>query len=332
MVLPGFKGLPLREFLKRLWRSLQDDVALDGAAQLAYYFVYSLFPLLFFAVALTAFLPLRDALESTLAQARPFVPATTMQAIEGQLRALLERPRPQLLGLSLLVALWSASRGVDGYRKALNLAYRVTESRSFLKTQWLALWTTIVSAVLVLVGFAMILLGGDAGAWLAAKLGVAPEFAVVWSWLRWPATALVIMSVAALTYYALPDVKQAFRFITPGSVTSTVLWLLSTWGFSKYADNADSFNVTYGSLGGAIVLLTWLYLSALVFIIGGEMNAVIEHSSPTGKLPGARDFHAPASEAAQVTLPPGAAKSRGSAWRARLRRVLRRDPDRHPLH
>ncbi|MBI5547193.1 MAG: YihY/virulence factor BrkB family protein [Deltaproteobacteria bacterium] len=328
MVLPGFKGLPFRAFLRRLGQSLSEDDVLDGAAALAYYFLFALFPLLLFAVSLTAYLPLGEALNDGLARLRPLLPASSMQLIEGQLRSLLERPRPQLLTVSLLFALYTASRGLDGFRKALNRAYHVGEGRPFLRTQWLALWATVLTAVLALAALSMLVLGGEVGAWLAMRLGIAPAFTLVWSWLRWPTTALVIMLVAALIYYWLPDVDQEFKFVTPGSVTSTVLWLLATWGFSQYADHVGSLNVTYGSLGAAVVLLTWLYLGALIFILGGEINAVIEHASPEGKRPGAKTFDEPPSW--PLVYPPGVSRRRPSVWRVQLLRLVHRPEKRSP--
>lgn len=330
VTLPGFRGLPLREFFVRLGRSLSDDDVLDEAATLAYYFVFSLFPLLFFAVSLTAYLPLGSALDDGLARLRPLVPASSMSLVEGQLRSLLSEPRPKLLTFSLAVALYAASRGLDAFRKSLNVAYRVSEARPFLRTQWLAVWTTVVTSALVLAGFAMILLGGSAGTWLADRVGVGREFTLVWSWLRWPTTALVIMLAAALTYYWLPDVDQRFRYLTPGSVLSTLLWLASTWGFTQYADHVTSFNVTYGSLGGAVVLLTWLYLSALVFLLGGEINAVIEAASPDGKRPGAKRFDQAPRPGEALAYPPGVARRRTSAWRAQLGRFLAPEERRPP--
>jgi membrane protein len=148
----------------------------------------------------------------------------------------------------------------------------------------------VVLSTLVLVSFALLVLGGRAIFWVARHTSLAPEAAFVWHWARWPTTALIIMLVTALAYYLLPDVEQRFKFITPGSITSTVLWLLATWGFTQYADNVTSFDVTYGSLGAAVVLLTWLYITAFVLILGGEINALIEQASPEGKKPGSREL------------------------------------------
>jgi membrane protein len=186
------------------------------------------------------------------------------------------------------VTLYSASRGVDAVRKALNLAYDVKESRPFWKTEALAFGMTIGGAVAMVVAVGLLAAGGIAGFWLAEQLGIASEYVFVWSWLRWPVTALVIMSLAAVAYYVLPDVEQEFKFITPGSVLGTVSWLVATWGFTQYASHFGTYNITYGSIGGVIVMLTWFYISGFIFLMGGEINAIIEHASPEGKDSGAR--------------------------------------------
>jgi membrane protein len=227
-----------------------------------------------------------------------------------------------------VITLWTASRGVDALRKGLNLAYDVTESRSFWRTQALAVLVTVAGAVLILLAFAMFLAGGEAGMWLAERLHIAREFAVLWSWLRWPFTAGVVMLAAALCYYLLPDVEQKFHYITPGSATSTLLWLLTTWGFTKYVEHFGRFNVTYGSIGGVVVLMVWLYLTGLVFLFGGEVNAVVEHTSPAGKAKGARregDLPLPPGQHPKVA-PPGALKSATLAGRLRSRLRGGEDP------
>ena len=97
-----------------------------------------------------------------------------------------------------------------------------------------------------------------------------------------------MMLLWALLYYVLPDVEQSFRFITPGSVLGVVLWVLASWGFSKYVSNFGSYDKTYGSLGGVIVLLLWMWISSLVLLVGAETNALIEHRSEEGKRQGAK--------------------------------------------
>jgi len=322
----GLQELGWKGFFKKLYRRWSDNAVTDRAAQLAYYFVFSLFPFLSFLVTLTAYLPLQGAAQDLLARLGEVMPSQAMQIITDQMQKLLGVQRPRLLTVSLLLAVWSASRGVDAIRTSLNLAYDVKESRPFWKTQVTAVAITVVGAILVLASLALIALGGKAGGWLADQLNVERAYALLWSWMRWPVTMLLIMFVAALLYYFLPDVKQEWRFITPGSVVGTVLFLLVTWGFTQYAEHFANYDATYGSIGGMIVLLTWLYLTGLIFVLGGEINAILEHAAHEGKAAGARAAGEapPPPEARPSAASPGASKERTAAVRSHLRFLKRR--------
>jgi membrane protein len=348
MRLPRLKYLTWREFGRRFVKEFQEDTVTDCAAQLSYYFLFSLFPFLFFLVTLAAYLPFaHGAVEAAITRVAPLIPGDALSLVQDQLRSLVNQPRPKLLTLGLLVALWSASRGVDALRTALNMAYDVPESRPFWKTQGLAMMMTLLGTLLIPLSFGLFLLGGKLGEWLAERLQVEQVFHLVWSWLRWPLVAALVMLVLALCYYVLPDVKQRFKYITPGSVIGTGLWLVSTWGFTQYVDHFGKYNVTYGSIGGVVVLLLWLYISGLIFILGGELNAILEHASTDveAKAKGAREPGEP-SPLEPPLKTPGAAKSASSAnktarsfWRWR-RRVARgqspepsgTEPPASPLH
>lgn len=321
MLFPDLRGIPPRVVVKRVAREAMEDAITDTAAQLSFYFLWALFPFLFFLVTLAAYLPIEGAVSSAIDRLSYVMPPEALALLQQHLNSLIGEERPKLLTLGLVVTLWGASRGVDALRKGLNLAYDVTESRKFWRTQTVALAMTISGALLIIVAFGGFVLGGEGGMWLAERIGIAKEFAIVWSWLRWPFTAMVIMLAAALCYYFLPDVEQKFHYITPGSVTATVLWLLSTWGFTQYVEHFGRFNATYGSIGAVVVLMVWLYITGLVFIFGGEVNAVIEHVSREGKVAGARrEGEAPAPESERPGhVPPGALKSAHAAPRLRGR-------------
>ena len=321
MRVPGLRELGVRGLLRELYRRWTDHTVTDKAAQLSYYFLFALFPFLFFLVTLTAYLPLRGATDEMLGRVGQVMPKQAFELIQDHLRDLLNTPRPRLLTLGIAITLWSASSGVDALRASLNLSYDVKESRPFWRTRGTALILTLLGSVAVLLAVSMIALGGKAGLWLAAKVGLSQQYTVVWTFLRWPATALVIISIAALLYYLLPDVKQRFRFITPGSLVGTALWLLSTWAFTLYAEHFGSYNATYGSIGSAVILMTWLYITGLVFILGGEINAILEHASPDGKERGARaEGEAPPPPEERPSMAaPGAAKSAASAERSQAR-------------
>jgi len=143
--------------------------------------------------------------------------------------------------------------------------------------------------LLVLVSVGVAVIGGDAGFWLSRHLGVDALYVHAWRWARWPVTVLLTMFMSALGYFLLPDVKQQFKFITPGSVLGTLAALAASWGFGQYAAHFGSYDVAYGSIGGVVVLMTWFYILGLIYIVGGEINATLEHESPTGKSEGARE-------------------------------------------
>ena len=318
MVLPQ---MGLWQFVKRVGKRISDNAVSDRAAHLSYYFVFALFPFLVTMVTLAAYLPVKGAVDDLMARLDPFMPDAAMQIIRGQLTALATHQRPHLLTFGLVLALWSASRGVDALRTALNLSYDVKESRAWWKVQLIALTVTVATSVLMLLAVAGLALGSSLGLWLAAKLHVDQFWALLWGWLRWPITAAGVMLVLALLYYFLPDVKQEWRYITPGSLLGTLLWLLLTWGFSVYAENFGSYDKTYGAIGGVIVLMTWFYISGFVFVLGGEVNAVIEHSSAEGKARGARaaDEAPPPPVERPSIAAPGAAKNADTAERTRRR-------------
>jgi membrane protein len=198
-----------KAFAKRLYEEYENDAVADSAAALAYYFVFALFPFLFFLTTLTAFIPyVRRSVDTIMTRAHAILPEQAVGLIDTHLRGLVETTRPRLLTIGLLATLYSASRGVDALRKTLNLAYDVKESRPWWRTELLAFGMTIGGALLTLIAIAAVTAGGGAGFWLAEKVGIAKEYVFVWSWARWPVTALIIMLCAALAYYVLPDVKQ----------------------------------------------------------------------------------------------------------------------------
>jgi membrane protein len=318
--------IPPWQLLEKLFKRIGDNDAGGRAAQLSYYFVFALFPFLFFLVTLAAYLPIQGALEGLLARIDPLVPEQAMRIVRGQLTALTTQQRPHLLTLGLALSLWSASRGVDALRASLNLSYDVKESRPWWKVQGIAIVVTVATSALMLLAVAAITMGSGAGIWLATRLHVDHFWPLLWGWLRWPVTAVGIMLVLALLYYFLPDVKQQWRFITPGSVIGTLLWLLLAWAFSIYAENFGSYDKTYGAIGGVIVLMTWFYISGFVFILGGEVNALLEHASPEGKAVGARvpgEAPPPLVERPSVAAP-GAAKSAEAAARTHKRALWAR--------
>ncbi len=267
-------------FFKQVYQRYVRDGVADSAAVLSYYFVFALFPFLFLLTTLTAYIPyLRDSADTLLSRAQDILPPQAMRLVSAHVEGLVARPRPHFLAVSLSLALYSASRGVNAVRTALNKAHGVEESRPLWKTEALAFGMTAGGTVLVLVAVTGLAAGGSAGFWLARQIGAAAPYVFVWRWLRWPVTAGAIALCAALGYHLLPDLDRKarkFKLITPGSMLGTLTWFLTTWGFAEYAAHWASYNITYGAIGGVIVLMTWFYLTGFIFLMGGEINVFVE--------------------------------------------------------
>ena len=281
MRLPG-GGMSWREFLGGLRAELSKDAVTDIAASVTYYGALALFPFLLFLVALASVVIQPSDAERLVQDLATVAPGAVTQILGERIRQLGQEQNATLVGFGALGAIWAASGGIMALMRALNIAYDVKEGRPFWKVRGIAILMTLVAGVLALVAG----LVAVATAPLADRLGGPLGLAI--GWLRLPLAGLVMMFVWALLYYVLPDVEQRFKFITPGSAAGVVVWVLASWGFSKYVANFGSYDKTYGALGGVVVLFLWMWISSLVLLVGAEVNAFIEHRSPEGKRQGAK--------------------------------------------
>jgi membrane protein len=274
--IPG-RDVPLKKFLVRLKDEYLNDGLMDAAGALTFFGVLAMFPFLLFLVALASVLIQPEQARSLIEQLGQVAPPAVTQILGDRIQTLAQQQNVGLLSIGAAGAIWAASSGVAAVTRALNTAYGVEESRSFLKVRGISLLFTLGGGLLGIIA-AMAVVATPA---LASAVGGPLGTAIMW--LRIPVGALVALLVWALAYYFLPDVKQKFRFITPGSAVGVAVWLLASWGFSFYVKNFGNYDATYGSLGGVIVLLLWMWISSQVLLLGAEMNAIIEDWSPEGK-------------------------------------------------
>jgi membrane protein len=275
MAMDSFNGRGIASVLLRAVREFSEDAMSIYAAALAYRALFALFPFLIFLVALVAFLDVPQLFTWMQTQAALVVPSESMAQV-NQVIAELRNPRGGLLSVGILLALWSASSGVMSAMEALNVAYDVPERRPIWQRIPLAVLFTIGIAALLLSAAALMVLGPEAAGWVAARLGLEQIFVEVWSWVRWPLAALLLMLVVSLAYYAGPNVRARFRFITPGAILAVLIWLAASAGFGYYVQNFAHYDATYGSLGAIVILLFYFYLSAAVLLFGAEVNAVLQ--------------------------------------------------------
>lgn len=300
----GFRlGIGPLELARRTVKEVIADDCFSIAAQLAYYFVLALFPALLFVVALASYLPY-DVIADVVRALQPVAPPEVLTIIKKQLDSIAAGEQPGLLTIGILGALWSSSGAMTSIISALNVAYDVPETRPWWKVRLIAIGLTIALVLFMLLSFLIIVAGPDAGRWLAGWFGLSSVFDTAWVVLRWPLTFALATTGVSMVFYWAPDADQDWAWITPGSIVTTILWVLFSLAFRLYVTTIGDYAATYGALAGAAILLLWLYFSGLALLIGGELNSEIEHAAnPTLKTQtsGRRRFKAFARKVADKT-------------------------------
>ncbi len=267
------------QFARRIWDRINNHDVLGRAAQLSFYFLLALFPLLLFLISLLGYIaPTGSEFQERLLNYLSTVaPPSAMELIRATLDEISARRSGGRLYLSLLAALWAASWGMGAISETLNVAYRVRESRSWWKARLVAVLLTIALAVLILSAFAIVLYGERIGDSLAAIFGYSDVFRMTWRILQWPIALTFVLATFKLIYFFAPNVPRSSRkWTTKGAVVGVVLWLIISFCFRAYLSFFDSYSVTYGSLGAVIILMLWFYLTGVAILIGGEINAELE--------------------------------------------------------
>ncbi len=283
--------LPLSwsEIAGRTWRDALEDDVLGLAAQLSYYFFLALFPAILLLLAIASFFPLSNLTDDLGRSLGPFVSSQVLELIQDQMRRLANNDSGGLLTVGVAGALWSSSAALVSIVGALNRAYDIVEGRPWWRVRLTAIGLTIAVAALVVVAFALILVGPTMATSVGDTLGWGAAFEWTWLIVQWPLVFALVMVAIGLVYYFAPDAEQDWTWITPGAVAATILWIVVSLVFKIYIANFTDYNATYGTIGGVIVLLLWFYLSSLAILAGAELNAEIEHASPYGKAPGQKN-------------------------------------------
>ena len=320
-------GLTLRELGRRVWNEITSDEVMDRAAALAYYFVFALFPTLLFLTALLGLFPLpglMDRLFEYLDQALPGDAASVLRRVLAEIQ---RNAHGGLLSAGALAALWASSSGMVSMMTALNFAYDVQDKRPWWKQRLIALALTVGFGVFILAGLVLLVFGGQIGELLASHLGFGALFTTVWNVVSVLLVVACVLFGLAMVYYLAPDAKQHWWWVTPGSVVALACWMVLSFGLRFYVAHFANYSATYGSIGGVILLILWLYLSGIVLLLGAEINAEIEHAAAEGgavtaKARGEHEAPADGGAPAPVALAARRAALPAAAGRSRWRRVL----------
>jgi len=285
-------GLSWLDLGKRVWAEINEDDVWGRAAQLAYYFLLALFPLLIFLTATLGLMlgsgeGLRASLFNYLSEV---MPGSAFQLVDTTMNEIAESSNAGKLSFGLLATLWAASNGMGAITQALNSAYDLKESRPWWKQRLVGIGLTIALSLLVIVALLLVLWGGALADFLAAHFGFGGFFTIAWKTIQWPLVFTFMVTSFALIYYFAPDVRdQKWKWLTPGAAVGVVLWLLVSFGFKLYLHYFNSYPKTYGSLGAVIVLMLWLFFTGTAILIGSEINSEIEHAAAEAGAPDAKE-------------------------------------------
>ena len=340
-------GSPWDLTVRAWWHALRDAAKAfrakhlsDNAAALTYYSVLSLFPGLIVLVALLGVLGSQGAIDGLLRIAEDLGSSSAVDTLRSPIENIVENDQAAgtALVIGLLAALWSASGYLGAFMRAANSIYEVDEDRPFYKLRPLQLLMTVVMTVIIAFVLLVLVLTGPLASAVGDELGVGDTAQTLWSILKWPLLFAVVVVVIALLYRFSPNARHAgLRWILPGSLAATALWLIASAGFSLYVANFGSYSSTYGSLAGGIVLLLWLWLTNVSIVFGAQFAAELERTAraadqaaPSGEFapfvspakdPGDRhSTSAPPAGAGSIGGSAGSAEAGDSESRARERR------------
>ncbi|MDY0407531.1 YihY/virulence factor BrkB family protein [Virgibacillus soli] len=261
-------------FIKLLYKRIADDDVFGLAAQLSYFFLLSLFPLLIFMITLIGYLPFDE--QALLDAIALVAPAETADFITSNISTIVNQQSTGLLSIGIIGTLWSASNGVNALIKALNRAYEVKEDRSFLVARLIAIVLTIAMVAVIVVAILLPVLGRMIGVYVFSFIGLSDDFITVWNTLRWVISSIVFLIVFIALYMLAPNRRVYFKDAIWGALFTTFSWQLVSYAFSYYVSTIGNYSATYGSLGTVIILMIWFYISGIIIIIGGTINAIHE--------------------------------------------------------
>ena len=278
MVVLGYR---VETLTTRTLREVLDDNILGLSAQTAYYFFFSLFPLLLFVAPVLSLVGNKQETFGLLAsQLQQVVPSEGWPLIGGVISDVVyAKNAPGLMSIGALLAVWAGSNVFSALIDSLNSAYDVEDTRPWWKKKLIAVASVLVVGVVILLSTVLILGGDRLTGWLGDRLELAGPIRTALGYVQIPIGFALLVTIAWLSYYFLPNLRQSKRQVLVGALFTTIAWAIVTLGFRVYVTKFANYNATYGAIGGVIVLLTWMYFSMLVFLIGGEINSELHRGT-----------------------------------------------------
>ncbi|HEX2254205.1 MAG TPA: YihY/virulence factor BrkB family protein [Thermoanaerobaculia bacterium] len=272
-------GLSWWRLAVRVYRQAMRDELLGRAAELAYFFLFSVFPLLLFLTTLLGYMArgswgLRRQLFQWVATVSPSVEVTSL--LQNTLVEVTRARGGAKLSFGLLAAIWVASNGMTAVSRTLNTACGLRETRPWWMRRLVSVGLVTVFAVLTVLALVVIFFGGSIAERLAEVLGLGAGFAWMWQVTQWSFALAFVILAFDLVYNVAPNLaRQHYTWFTPGAAVGVALWVLASFGFQVYVSQFTYYSNAYGSLGAVILLLAWFYMTAAALLVGGEINSEI---------------------------------------------------------
>lgn len=248
-----------------------DDIFALGA-QLAYYLILSFIPFLMFLMTLIGFSNLSSI--EVLNGMRTVLPDSVFELVKSTVIEVVDKQYTGILGMSIALAMWAASSGFRAVIKGVNKAYDIKENRSFIKLVFIAILFTFSLAIVIILTLAMLVFGDLIGRYLSSILPFHNAIVMTWNVLRYIIVIAMMILTFASIYRYTPAEKRRWREVYPGAIATTIGWIVVSIGFSYYVNNFSNYSRLYGSLGAVFVLMTWLYITSMILILGAEINSV----------------------------------------------------------
>jgi membrane protein len=259
-------------FYKAFRKRLKDDDVTALAAQITYFFILSFFPFLLLLITLVGYIPVTG--EGSLEGFYRILPEDVYKFIVEVIREVSDSGSRGLLSFGMITVLWASSSGASALIKVINKAYDKKETRVFWKVKAVSLLSTVMLAGIIILTLVLLVFGELIGKYLSEYLGISNVFVLAWKIARYLIAVFSLFIVFFLVYYYMPCKRLTIKEVIPGAIFSTVSWIIISVVFSFYINSFRIYSLIYGSVGGIIVLLVWFYISSMIMIIGGEINAV----------------------------------------------------------
>jgi membrane protein len=230
--------------------------------------------------SLAGMLPIEHMIDRIVTVLNRVLPGDVVSIARQQFVQIARQPHRGALTLGLVAALWSTSSGITAVVDMLNQAYHITEGRSWWRVRLTAIALTLALTIAALIAFALVMLGPTLAQYAADWLAFGRLFEWTWNVVRWPAAFALVATALGCIYHFAPDTRREWVWFTPGSVTATAIWLLSSLAFKWYVSHFADYQKTYGAIGGVMIALLWFYLIGLAILVGAQLDATIERSRP----------------------------------------------------